>query len=234
MSDSENTEDAPREVAVTPALLAQLEAALCLPGDLPKADRAQRFEAARTMLAGIGPAEGIEAMLACQMVAAHEASMACLARAGTAGAPPERIDRELRQGERLMSLFARQVEALGRLRTREAEAQDRLRARETERRERAERERRGAERRNFLDSIVPTWEKILAAEKEGDDDPRGAQTGDDAAAAPSPDTPAGDTDGGGTNGSGAADIDARTGVGCHAEGRTRPAGPAEPVRGAVP
>jgi NAD(P)H-hydrate repair Nnr-like enzyme with NAD(P)H-hydrate dehydratase domain len=80
------------------------------------------------MLAGIGPAGGIEAMLACQMVAAHEAAMACFARAAIAAAPPERIDREVRHGERLMSLFARQAAALDRLRARAAPADARDRA----------------------------------------------------------------------------------------------------------
>ncbi len=51
--------------------------------------RTARLAAARATLAHIDPAPGIEAMLACQMVATHEAAMACLGRSAAPAAPPE-------------------------------------------------------------------------------------------------------------------------------------------------
>ena len=81
--------------------------------------RTARLAAARATLAHIDPAPGIEAMLACQMVAAHEAAMACLSRSMGPAAAPGLVDQNLRHAERLTALYARQTEALGRYRARE-------------------------------------------------------------------------------------------------------------------
>ena len=73
-------QNAPPDGAVTPDLLAQLAATLWLPHDMDEGTRGARMAAAHAMLANINPAAGIEGMLACQMVATHEAAMACLSR----------------------------------------------------------------------------------------------------------------------------------------------------------
>ncbi len=73
------SENAPPDGAVTPDLLAQLSATLWLPHDMDEGTRGVRMAAAHAMMADINPAAGIESMLACQMVATHEAAMACLA-----------------------------------------------------------------------------------------------------------------------------------------------------------
>ena len=75
-----STERAARDGGVNPDLLAQLEATLWLPHDMDSGTHSQRMAAARAMLQEIGPGPCIEDMLACQMVAAHEAAMACLGR----------------------------------------------------------------------------------------------------------------------------------------------------------
>ena len=80
---------APPDGAVSADLLAQLENTLWLPQDMDEAIRTARLAAARATLADMDPAPGIEAMLACQMVATHEAAMACLGRSAAPAAPPE-------------------------------------------------------------------------------------------------------------------------------------------------
>ncbi len=82
--------------------------------------------AARAMLADIEPAAGIEAMLACQMVATHEAAMACLSRSAAPDQSPEQTDQNLKHAERLMAIYTRQVDVLGRHRIREQELRERL------------------------------------------------------------------------------------------------------------
>ena len=82
----------PEDAGVSPDLLAQLENTLWLPHDLDEGIRTARLAAARATLADIDPAPGIEAMLACQMVAAHEAAMACLSRSMAPAAAPELVD----------------------------------------------------------------------------------------------------------------------------------------------
>ncbi len=109
----------PEDTGVSPDLLAQLENILWLPDDLDEGIRTARLAAARATLAHIDPAPGIEAMLACQMVAAHEAAMACLSRSMAPAAAPELVDQNLKHAERLMALYARQTEVLGRHRARE-------------------------------------------------------------------------------------------------------------------
>jgi len=121
-------------------LMAQLETVLWLPHDMDAATRAARIAAARAMLAHIDPAGGLEGMLACQMVAAHEAAMACLGRAASAGAPPEQTDQDLKHAERLMALYARQVEVLGRHRTRDQKFQEQKRREQEYREQEPERE----------------------------------------------------------------------------------------------
>ena len=119
MTDAHHTANAPPDGAVTADLLAQLENTLWLPQDLDQGTRAARLAAARAVLTDINPAPGLEAMLACQMVAAHEAAMACLGRSAAPQAAPEQTDRNLKHAERLMALFTRQMDVLGRHRARE-------------------------------------------------------------------------------------------------------------------
>jgi hypothetical protein len=63
-------------------------------------------------------ASGIEAMLACQMVASHMAAMDCLYRATLSDATPEERDRARACAQKFLSLFARQTDTMGRHRAR--------------------------------------------------------------------------------------------------------------------
>ncbi len=119
MTETQDTGHAAEDGGVTPGLLAQLKNTLWLPHDMDEGYRAARMAAARAMLADIDPAPGIEAMLACQMVATHEAAMACLGRSAAPAAAPEQTDQNLKHGGRLMALYVRQMDALGRHRARQ-------------------------------------------------------------------------------------------------------------------
>jgi hypothetical protein len=145
-SDQHTSENA----GVTPDLVAQLEATLWLPHDLDPAIRKARLAAARAMLEDIAPGDGIEGMLAVQMVATHEAAMACLGRSAAPGASPEQTDQNLKHAERLLAIYTRQIDVL-----------DRHRVREIERQQLLENRRDNAERRAFLDSVAPTQEMVF-------------------------------------------------------------------------
>ena len=110
--------------AVNADLLAQLADTLWLPADLTKAQRRARIQAAEAMLEDIGPADGTESMLACQMVAAHEAAMDCLRRAMLEDQPEGGREVNLKHAERLLALYTRQVTVLDRHRTRQRRAAD--------------------------------------------------------------------------------------------------------------
>ncbi len=164
MTTSHNaSENAPADGAVNPDLLAQLANTLWLPQDLDEAARAARMAAARALLEDINPAAGIEGMLACQMVATHEAAMACLSRSMVAEASPEQTDQNLKHAERLMALYTRQVEVLGRHRSRDHQLRERL-----------EQQRRKEEREAWLESVAGppelAFETLLAFAQENNTD----------------------------------------------------------------
>ena len=102
-----------------PELVAQLEAALYLPGGITREDRRAHLEAAGAMLEDIAPSGGVEGMLAVQMVATHETALECLRRAMAEDSTPELAERNMRHAERLLALYARQTDVLGRHRARE-------------------------------------------------------------------------------------------------------------------
>jgi len=108
-----------RKHATNPDLLARLEAALWLPAGTDEVERHARIAAAQSRLRDVGPADGIEAMLACQMVATHEAALECLRRSSAPDGTEELRDQNLKHAERLLGIYARQMEVLGRYRLRE-------------------------------------------------------------------------------------------------------------------
>ncbi len=140
----------PEDTGVSPDLLAQLTQTLWLPHDMDEGTRAARIAAAQAMLEDIAPGDGVEGMLAVQMVATHEAAMACLGRSTAPGTSPGQTDQNLKHAERLLAIYTRQVDVLDRHRVKEAERQQRL-----------ENKRENAERRAFLDSVAPTQEMVF-------------------------------------------------------------------------
>ena len=72
----------------------------------------QSIAATLAAMAAIAPVDGIEGMLATQMVAAHDAALECLRRAALPNQTPEGRDFNLRHAEKLLLIYARQIEAL--------------------------------------------------------------------------------------------------------------------------
>ncbi len=121
MTDTQNTDRAAGDAA-KPDPLSRLASTPWVPDGLDEAEKVVRIGAASAMLDHIGPADGMETMLAIQMVATHEAATDCPRRAMTDDAPPEIRDENLKHSERLLALYARQMDVLGRHRIREIEA----------------------------------------------------------------------------------------------------------------
>lgn len=89
-------------------LMGQLMNALYFPDGSTNADKAEALDAALALLEEITPQDGIEAMLAIQMVAIQAATMDCLRRAKSQDQTPETRDSNLRHATRLSALCARQ------------------------------------------------------------------------------------------------------------------------------
>jgi hypothetical protein len=83
--------------------------ALWAPGGRPREDAVLAIVAA---LEAIAPSDGLEGMLATQMVGTHEAAMECLRRAMLVNQTPKGSDLNLKHAAKLLQIYARQVEAL--------------------------------------------------------------------------------------------------------------------------
>ena len=70
--------------------------------------------AVRRALAGIGPRDPLEGMMAAQLVGLHDAAMECLRRGAMAAQPGEFRDANLTQANKLVRSYAALVEALDR------------------------------------------------------------------------------------------------------------------------
>jgi hypothetical protein len=93
-------------------LLHQAIHALWLPEGLSEEERLQRIQSAISLMAEIKPQDGLEGMLAAQMVATHEAALECLRRAMLPQQTFQGRDMALKYGIKLLSVYARQVEVL--------------------------------------------------------------------------------------------------------------------------
>ena len=85
---------------------------LWLPVELPREERDARIVRAQDLFESINPTEGIEAMLALQMVGAHHAAMECLRRSMFENQTFEGRNQSLGQAQKLMTLYANQLAAL--------------------------------------------------------------------------------------------------------------------------
>jgi hypothetical protein len=95
----------------------QVVEALWLPSGLSKEERTRRMKAVLAALEEINPQDGVEGMLAAQMVATHNAALECLRRAAIPDQTPECLDMSFRHAEKLMASYLRQLEALGKHRS---------------------------------------------------------------------------------------------------------------------
>jgi hypothetical protein len=95
-------------------LVRQAIDSLWLPAELGEEEGRRRIQSAISLMAEIKPQDGVEGMLAVQMVATHEAALECLRRAMLPGQTFEGRDMALKHGIKLLTVFARQLEALNR------------------------------------------------------------------------------------------------------------------------
>ena len=82
------------------------------PSDLSKAERDSRIVRALDLYESLEPSDGIEGMLAAQMVGTHYAVLECLR---IAAAPKQNFgvkDMNLKHAQKLMALYLQQVAAL--------------------------------------------------------------------------------------------------------------------------
>jgi hypothetical protein len=82
----------------------------------PRVDEEAALPSALFALSEIRPQNGIESMLATQMVAIHDMSLLLMAKASRQEQYPEGVERNLILSTRCMRVFLEQVEALQRLR----------------------------------------------------------------------------------------------------------------------
>jgi hypothetical protein len=85
---------------------------LWLPEGISEADRNAKLVKAADLFESIKPEDGVEAMLATQMVGTHSAAMECLRRAMIPTQPFEGRNASLAHAQRLMSLYTTQLAAL--------------------------------------------------------------------------------------------------------------------------
>jgi hypothetical protein len=81
----------------------------------PPVDNRSAIIAGVTAMADLAPSNGIEGMLAVQMLAAHNAALMFLNRATIKEQHPEAIDSNVIRASRLMRVFVEQVDAMQKL-----------------------------------------------------------------------------------------------------------------------
>lgn len=97
-------------------LITDVHQALWQPAHSTEEERILDLRAAVASLEAINPRDGIEGMLAVQIVATHNAALECLRRAMQSQQSFELRASNLKHAERLMSLYLRQLEAMDRRR----------------------------------------------------------------------------------------------------------------------
>ena len=96
------------------AKLTEILSLIPMPPSIGDTQRDALYVKAIDLFESIGPADGIEGMLAMQMVGTHNATMECLRRAMIYDQSLEARKVYLSQAERLMNIYTRHVDALAR------------------------------------------------------------------------------------------------------------------------
>lgn len=94
------------------ARIREVLSVLWLPDNLSKEEKDKAILAALNMYSELKPQNGIEGMLAAQMVGTHAAAMECLRRAMIPGQSFEGRDQNLKHANKLMQTYSRQLEVL--------------------------------------------------------------------------------------------------------------------------
>jgi hypothetical protein len=87
---------------------------LWLPPTLTETEKNAQIIKATELFESLAPNDGVEAMLALQMVGTHAAAMECLRRAMIPNQLLPATESNLRSAQKLMALYTRQMEALNR------------------------------------------------------------------------------------------------------------------------
>lgn len=93
-------------------LLTNLLHTLPVSGEMSEDELAKKYETAIEMLLELRPGDGLEGMLATQMIACHEAALNCLSRAQNPQNSFEGRHENLKQAQKLLSLYIKQMQAL--------------------------------------------------------------------------------------------------------------------------
>jgi hypothetical protein len=93
-------------------LINQVVRAIWIPDDIGQEERDKRIVAAIALMEGIRPQDGIESMLAVQMVATYNAALECLRRAMLPQQSFEGRDQNLKHGAKLLAIYTQQMSAL--------------------------------------------------------------------------------------------------------------------------
>ena len=101
-----------KDLEIHLARVRELTSTIWLPGDLPEKERDRKVLAAVNMFSELKPQDGVEGMLATQMVATHSAAMECMRRAMLPEQSSEARDMNLRNANKLLQTYARQLEVL--------------------------------------------------------------------------------------------------------------------------
>lgn len=101
-----------KDPAVHLARVREIISSLWLPKDISDVERNERAQAAVNMFAELKPSNGLEGMLATQMLATHSAAMECLRRAMIPDQTFVGREQSLKHANKLLQTFARQLEAL--------------------------------------------------------------------------------------------------------------------------
>jgi hypothetical protein len=102
--------------AVEAAKLKEILSLIPMPPGISDTQRDALYVKAIDLFESLGPTDGIEGMLAMQMVGTHNASLECLRRAMIYNQSLEAQKVYLSQAERMMGMYMRQVDALARRR----------------------------------------------------------------------------------------------------------------------
>ena len=92
--------------------LDEIAALIYIPSRMDKTESNARIVRALELFENLKPADGAEGMLAVQMVGTHHAALECLKRANLPDQTPKGIEMYLRNAQKLMAQFERQMAAL--------------------------------------------------------------------------------------------------------------------------
>jgi uncharacterized protein YjaG (DUF416 family) len=92
--------------------LREIIQAMWMPKSMAEKDQQVQMNAALESLEQIAPQDGVEGMLAVQMIATHQAAVECLRRAMISEQTFEGRNSSLKHGEKFMRLYLEQVKAL--------------------------------------------------------------------------------------------------------------------------